>query len=582
MNALLPRCRTPGAAGFTLIEMVVSLAVFAVLIGAMGSAIVLSTHAMPTRNSDAGRSLAASEVLQQMADELRGAIYLTRAEPTSVAFVLPDQNGDGNPEAIRYAWSGVAGDPLTRQLNDGAPVALLNAVGSAAFDYPAVDHVRTLPGALVESDEVLLSQSSSGDDAAGFAVDGDDWIGFRIAPSLPAEALAWRVGRVLIVGRQNGVADGTVRFVLSRWAGSRPDDVVLEQPQLAESTLAASWAWAQVQFPQTTAWQPGETAAVTLKKAGNVSGKDADVRFYDGYSTTNLYRTWNGGQDWYVDGNGRALIHRAYGTYTTRGPDWTLTRQRTVAVDIALTPAGAYAAPLVASVDLVNAPDAVSRREADFNDDPTKQDLDFDGDKDWDSSGSAFSKKNLNGGKWTVEGSAEIKPSSPPLDEPLTLSLRMRDTLEGVEAGWCEVRFDRGNNMCGRARLEVVLAGGVQRFSVTLIDADGSTRTLAEAERPAGTFAELGLVVDPAGGRVLGTVDGEAGECLLYERVTDDGKEPSLIFNSDGKILSGVEVDTVTLHVGGVTEDIQAATPESGGAISNVVGGLFGLLGGGR
>ena len=568
--------------GFTLIEMVVSLAVFAVLIGAMGSAIILSTHAMPTRGSDAGRTLAASETLQQMADELRGALYLTEAEPTAVAFILLDADGDGHPEAVRYAWAGVAGQSLTRQLNGGEPVAVLQSIDGLALSYASVDTVREFPGARIESEELLMSRATSGDSKTEFSVKDTDWIGIRVKPNPPADVVEWRITRTLWSAASRGKTDGVSRYRVVPFNNNRPVDSTLDSTLQLESSLPTSPGWVEVAFDRGGPFLPGEAAAVIVTREDDGSGHSVNIDYFDkNASPVNLHSTNDAGNSWTVESD-RAVLHYAYGRYTTQGPDWTLTRQRTGAIDIALTPGKVPGMPLVASVDLVNAPDAVSRRGADFDANPAEQDLDFDGDKDWDDSGGAFSKKNLNGGWWTVEGSAEIKPATPPLDEPLTLSLRMRDTQEGVEAAWCEVRFDRGGNRCGHARLEVVLAGGVQRFSVVLIDDDGSTRTLAEAERPAEVTADLGLIVDPAGGRALGTIDGEVGTCLLYETVADDGNQPSLLFNADGNNLSGVEVDAVTLRVGGLAADVVAATPQGGGVISNVVGGTFGLLGGGR
>ena len=568
--------RTSRRVGFTLIEMVVSLAVFAVLVGAMGSALVLSTHALPTRTSAAGRTVAASEVLQQMTDELRGALYLTEAEPTSVALVLPDRDGDGNPEAVRYAWSGLAGGAggaLTRRLNGGPAAVVLDKIAEMRLTYPTVDHVRELPGVRTESGEVLLSKSDSGSAKWSFAVDGDDWTGFRISPLLPAEAIEWRTRRVLVRAQTDGLTDAVVRFEMTGWADGRPAAGVVDATDVAESSLASTWAWHQVNYDQGGPWSPGQVAAVTLKKVSG-GGKAAAIHIFSQDAASNLHRTYDGGASWIVDNDDSAMLHYAYGTYTTEGPAWTLTRRRVVAVDLSLDPGGGAAA-LAASVELTNAPDAVSRREADFDADPSKQDLDLDGQTDWKGKDKAFKQSQFAGGVWSLAVEGQINPSNPPLDEPLTLDVWLEDTTADGYAGWAEARFDRGGGTCGQVRLSVNRVGSTQRFRIELTRAGGGVRTLLEAERPVGVSAKLGVVVDPSGDRVVGSIDDAVGLCLPYDRVGDDDKEPSLRLAAGHEEFSGVRVRHIALRVGGEVADVQVATGSGGGG---VIGGLFSLF----
>ncbi len=568
--------RTSRRVGFTLIEMVVSLAVFAVLVGAMGSALVLSTHALPTRTSAAGRTVAASEVLQQMTDELRGALYLTEAEPTSVALVLPDRDGDGNPEAVRYAWSGGAGAALTRQHNGTAAAALLGEVDGFALSYPSVDHVRTLPGARIESGEVLLSKATNGNDAKDFSVKDTDRIGFVVKPNLPAGTVDWRITRTLWSSASRGSADGVSRYRLSHWQNNRPADAAVDSTLQYESSLGTNASWVEVAFGQGGPFVPGETAAVTATREDSGSGHSVNIRYFDkDASPSNMFTTTNRGDSWSVESGGRAVLHYAYGRYTSLGPAWTLTRRRVVAVDIALDPAGGAAA-LAASVELINAPDAVSRREADFDADPSKQDLDLDGQTDWKGKDKAFKQSQFAGGVWSLAVEGQIDPSNPPLDEPLTLDVWLEDTTDDGYAGWAEARFDRGGGACGRVRLSVSRVGSTQRFRIELTRAGGGITTLLEAERPVGVPAKLGVVVDPSGDRVVGSIDDAVGPCLPYERVADDDKEPSLRLAAGHEEVSGARVRHVALRVGGEVADVQAATGSGGGG--GVIGGLFNLF----
>ena len=70
-----------------------------------------------------------------MAGELRFATYVTERSAHAIEFVVADRDGDNVPERIRYAWSGTAGDPLSRTNDDGTPSPLLDAVQQFQFTY---------------------------------------------------------------------------------------------------------------------------------------------------------------------------------------------------------------------------------------------------------------------------------------------------------------------------------------------------------------------------------------------------------------------------------------------------------------
>jgi hypothetical protein len=49
-----------------------------------------------------------------------GATAITQQTSTALAFTLPDRTGDALAETARYTWSGTVGDPLMYQLNSQA------------------------------------------------------------------------------------------------------------------------------------------------------------------------------------------------------------------------------------------------------------------------------------------------------------------------------------------------------------------------------------------------------------------------------------------------------------------------------
>jgi len=126
--------------GFTLAELVVSMVVMSILMVGLGSAILIASHALPDGERPATRIVQSASVAGQIVEELRSAIWIREHTATSVEFAVPDRDGDGNAERIRYAWSGTSGDPLTRQYNGGKVVDVLDDVNvfDLGYDLKAV------------------------------------------------------------------------------------------------------------------------------------------------------------------------------------------------------------------------------------------------------------------------------------------------------------------------------------------------------------------------------------------------------------------------------------------------------------
>ena len=94
---------------FTLVELMVGLAMFSILALALQSAVLLASKAIPDAKSANANQLAASRVADQLTGELNFALTVSELTATAVTFTVADRNNDGVDETIRYAWSGVAG-----------------------------------------------------------------------------------------------------------------------------------------------------------------------------------------------------------------------------------------------------------------------------------------------------------------------------------------------------------------------------------------------------------------------------------------------------------------------------------------
>lgn len=132
---LLPRVRTEGSgpgqcrSGFTLVELVLSMGIMSILLMGISSAILLASKALPSPNSVATRKSDAAAALNQLSADLTCATAITELTDTAITITVADRgHGAAGPETIRWAWSGTAGAPLTRQYNGGTPATVASNV----------------------------------------------------------------------------------------------------------------------------------------------------------------------------------------------------------------------------------------------------------------------------------------------------------------------------------------------------------------------------------------------------------------------------------------------------------------------
>lgn len=124
-----------GVPAFTMVELVISMAISTLLISALGAALVLASRAMPSRESPQQTAITSCRALDLMTEELSTAIWVAEVYEHSIAFQVPDRDPavSPGPEFIMYSWSGVAGAPLKRSYNNGAAAIVVPQVYSLAI-----------------------------------------------------------------------------------------------------------------------------------------------------------------------------------------------------------------------------------------------------------------------------------------------------------------------------------------------------------------------------------------------------------------------------------------------------------------
>ncbi len=147
------------ASGYTLIELLVSSSIASVLLVGMGSSIYIASQAFEADEAAPAEIAQADETLAQVLRDAQQATSVSELTATSATFTVPDRNGDGAEETIRYAWSGTPGEPLTYQYNGGPVQNIAEDVQHFEMTYLS----RFMEGSTVTG-ELLFVSGAGGTD----------------------------------------------------------------------------------------------------------------------------------------------------------------------------------------------------------------------------------------------------------------------------------------------------------------------------------------------------------------------------------------------------------------------------------
>ncbi len=305
--------------GLTLIELLISMAITTVIMLAIGSSMLIATRALPDADSPANAVITASEIAEQLAAELQFAVTFTERTATAVEFTVADRNGDETPEIIRYAWSGISGDPLTRQYNAGTIVKVLDSVQefNLSYDTETISEQTTSKN---ESAETLLAEYNSLDVWYNPESQQNLWPGQYLMPSLPDDTISWKVTKVACNIAKSAKVDGEVSVELQLpTAQNVPDGVMLESWTLLESTLTADYERQEFAVSNVSGLSPDQGICLVFRwVAGNlaciIQGQNQNIKPENG----NLVESTDQGASWSSYTN-RTLLYALYGTVTTPG-----------------------------------------------------------------------------------------------------------------------------------------------------------------------------------------------------------------------------------------------------------------------
>lgn len=336
--------------------MVVSLAIVSIIMGAMGSIIVLATRALPTGKAYDDLLVNGADALERLASELAYATAITEAGATAITFIALDRDSDGSDETIRYAWSGTVGDPLVRTYN-GTPANLVDNVQSLGIGYASETGTRDEETGGGEGPEQTLHAYQGAPNSSEMIKPG--WVlGEAFTPSVPIGTISWSVTKVAIHGEQWNGADGTVVVQIQEAAADHtPSGVVLWERTVDEAELSETAAWFEMLVGGVVGLEPGQQLCLVISNgSGKKPGKFSVATGIAAMPGAYMLYSNDGGASWDVQSSS-AMLHRVDGTVTTAPGTETVEYQALVRADLSIVVGDAPKADASLSVRTLNRPE---------------------------------------------------------------------------------------------------------------------------------------------------------------------------------------------------------------------------------
>lgn len=359
--------------GHTLVELVVSVAVSGILVAGLTSTLYVASRAVNVSGPPRA-VLAASTGAADVLGELHYAITFTERSANAVEFTVADRNADEAPETIRYAWPGIAGDPLTRQYNGGTIVQVLQDVRQfdLAYDIRVVSET-TEQKVETESEQYLMASFTGWPGITpsyeNYSVGPQSWIAEFFLADVPDGAKRLDAKLVQVTMRQGTAGSGDVTVGIHKTIGGgnpEPHSAPIGTPYTRSvSTLPTDYTLLDFAFSDVTISNPGKEYVIVVK--GTVADA-ADIQYY--YSPdapaddpTMVYTT-DGGSSWGPKKNARKcndMPFYFYGTYTTESTEpVTVERYFVRRVDLTLRIGADASAHVDAAIDVLNNPEVAS------------------------------------------------------------------------------------------------------------------------------------------------------------------------------------------------------------------------------
>ena len=561
------------SAGHTLIEMLLSLVILSMVMASVTSAVLFASSASPDEDSFESTIGDDSQAMARIAEDLSVAKYLVEQTKTSITIVVSDRTGNGNPDRIRYAWSGTYGDPLTYAINDEEPFNLIDAVAVFDLGYTEQTQQSEMPVATYRGNETVLDSYTTVSSGSTVAVRSGNYFGQMVTLSLSNNAVGFMPTRVELFAEAKPPDNGTVMVQLRDRSNSAPGQTVYGTKTLDEILLTDTGGWNSFSLADTSFVEAGQNVAIVFNHVtGSNEAMEASLQSTGGLlglgGGSGGYLTSTDNANWSLD-NGQTFVYRLYGREVLTDPElYTANQKRQVRMSVSLQSVSSGRSPIKRAVQMMLAPYTLEAfAETEFDTDPTTMDLDADNNPEWSHDSGAFPAHSLSDGLWTCDGKLVFQPDGLSTADIIQINARMRsnDTLGPTIYGPYTINAD-GKILPIQTQLRSDGSGGQEL--VIYNDATMSDETLVLGGLPSG-LVDIGLVLIPDENYLCISINNERVAAILLDRFDNPGTiDQAIEFGSSGGVA---EFDLIDIKIGGT----YTVGDASGGLIIDIVDLLF-------
>lgn len=436
--------------GFTLIELVISTAILAVILGGVASALTLATSALPNDASRAQDDARAR--LQVFQRDLRDATFIRELSTTTFEATIPDRDGDGQPDVIRYERQGADSIALLRTLN-GQTTTLLDDLAGADVSFNVIDESETIPIQTAVSSASRLAITPSDWSTSGSSTNLRTRQGGSqcMKPTLPADAGLWRITQFQALVTQKVTTDPDSEHIfqirLANADGS-PSNIVVYQGLTSDFKFSGDMVTPSTMDISSMPYLlPSQAACLCLINTSTTAEKH---KFMSNKSATGLWTSGDAGVTWsdqgataYVQITGVSII-----------PKSTVELVRPLVTGVGLSITNRLG-------QFVRTPTSLGRKSqllehwwrADFEVVPTTEDFDGDGAVDWVAPSSAYTTSDLTNG-WLANSKSLGIATSSSLTSPLDLRTHLNIATVGQE-WYATMYLDQSGGFSSKLTLRV-------------------------------------------------------------------------------------------------------------------------------
>lgn len=345
--------------GFTLVEVVLALVISVMLFMAAQSMVVVASKSLPSRRTSGYAAVPAGIALDAFQADIRAATMITQAGTTYVEMRVPDRDGDGLQETVRYEWAGTSGSPLLRKqtlsvAGTTTSETLVSNVDSVTFVHDLLPYTAfrsgTTPDTLIASYDPAATTTTT-------AIATTNQICQGVTVVLPPTALNYNITRVAMKMSVSGTNTGKTSVILTVPLLGAINLVSLGSTTQSEDQLSSTPAWYSFPLTATSPLAVSSLTALTLKVSSNSPSVGVEVQLSGAPSAAGTMTKSSTGLLW-TTGGGNVMPYKVYGTFTTATALSASTASRYCGCTLRLSTVGSVGKAMEIGARCLNQPEA--------------------------------------------------------------------------------------------------------------------------------------------------------------------------------------------------------------------------------